>query len=214
MSSTSRYGVGTMLSSRDRRRVAQAIREAEARTQGDIVTVIARRSDDYAHVPLLWAALASLTVPGFAVLLVPGLPLGWAYVAQVGVFAALALLFRSPSVRPRLVPLTVRQQRAARHARELFFANDLHLAEGRAGVLIFVSAAERYVEILADSGIDAKVPQATWTQAVADFVAGMHRDDPAAGLVSVIGTVGDVLAEHFPAEGRDPNERPDRLIVL
>ena len=36
------------------------------------------------------------------------------------------------------------------------FTHGIHLTEHRTGVLIFASVAERYAEIIADSGINAK----------------------------------------------------------
>ena len=38
-----------------------------------------------------------------------------------------------------------------------FLAHGLHKTENRTGVLIFAAVAERYVEIIADAGINAKV---------------------------------------------------------
>jgi len=38
-----------------------------------------------------------------------------------------------------------------------FLAQGIHLTERRTGVLIFASVAERYAEIVADNGINAKV---------------------------------------------------------
>ena len=55
-------------------------------------------------------------------------------------------------------PEVVAAPRAHRRAVEQFLAQNLHTTEGRTGVLIFISVAERYAEILADPGIHAKVP--------------------------------------------------------
>jgi len=46
-----------------RTRIAEAIAEAERDTAGEIVVVIAPRCDDYAFVPLAWAAIIALAVP-------------------------------------------------------------------------------------------------------------------------------------------------------
>jgi putative membrane protein len=51
-----------------------------------------------------------------------------------------------------------------------FLAQGIHLTEKRTGVLIFASVAERYAEIIADSGIDAKVNPDAWTGAIAAMV--------------------------------------------
>jgi hypothetical protein len=46
------------------RQIAEAIARAERRTDAELVTVLARRADDYAYWPLLWAAVLALAVPG------------------------------------------------------------------------------------------------------------------------------------------------------
>ena len=60
-----------------------------------------------------------------------------------------------------------------REAMRQFFAQGLHKTENRTGVLIFASVAERYAEIVADAGINAKVTPEVWDQAVAALIAGI-----------------------------------------
>jgi putative membrane protein len=97
---------------------------------------------------------------------------------------------------------------------EQFVAQNLHTTAGRTGVLIFISAAERHAEIVADAGIEARVPKGTWQGIVsaltAAFSAGRHTD----GFVAAIEAVGGHLATHFPPGSYDANELPDHLIVL
>ena len=52
-----------VLSDQDRMRIRDAIAAAEAKTAGEIFVVVARVSDEYPMVPLLWATLAALFVP-------------------------------------------------------------------------------------------------------------------------------------------------------
>jgi putative membrane protein len=118
-----------------------------------------------------------------------------AYTVQVIAFLALAILFSLPPVKLRLVPRALRHARAHRLAVEQFFAQNLHHTAERTGVLIFVSVAERYVEILADEGIHQRMPAGAWDQIVTD-------------------ACGARLIEHFPARAGDRNELPDRLIEL
>ena len=81
-------------------------------------------------------------------------------------------------------PTAVKRRRAGRLAREQFFAQGLHLTRARTGVLIFVSVAEHYVEIIADQGIDALVPPGTWDKAVADFVGQVRAGHIAEGFLA------------------------------
>lgn len=67
------------------------------------------------------------------------------------------------------------------------------------GVLIYVLLADRHVEIIADRGMTACVPQDKWDGACAlmlqQFKAGAFIEGANAGVQAV----GTLLAEHFPA---------------
>ena len=52
---------GDYLSEADHQRVSDAVAAAEARTAGEIVTVVADRSDGYSDIALAWAALVAFT---------------------------------------------------------------------------------------------------------------------------------------------------------
>lgn len=198
----------------DRQRIRAAIEAAERRTRGEFVTVVARESDDYLYIPVLWAALISLAIPGLAQLsLVPWL-VTYTYSIQIVTFVLVAVLFRLPAIKHRLIPEYVRRQRAHRIAVEQFFLQNLHGTEERTGVLLFVSVGEHYVEILADKGINDRVEAGTWDSLVADFVEEVKRGRIADGFVRTIEGCGDLLETHFPAGEGDRNELPDHLIEL
>lgn len=202
------------LSERERRDVAQAIAAVEAKTRGELVTVIARASDDYLYIPLLWAALLALAIPGALMLGGSAVALQYAYEAQVAGFLLFALVFNLTPVKMRLIPRALKRVRAQRLAREQFFAQNLHRTAERTGVLLFVSVAERYVEILADEGIHQRVPSGAWEQAVAEFTGAVRAGRVAEGFLRAIQTCGELLVEHFPARPGDRNELPDHLIEL
>lgn len=198
----------------DKQQIAEAICQVEGKTRGEIVTVIAREADDYYYIPTLWAALSAFFLPAVAI------TTGWqetllgSYAAQVVVFLVAALLFRLPAIKYRLIPKAVKRQRAARLAREQFLLRNLHHTEGRTGVLIFVSVAEHYVEVIADKGINDAVPAGTWDWVVADFLAKVKAGEVADGFVRAIKGIGDHLIEHFPAGEVNHNELPNHLIEL
>jgi putative membrane protein len=92
----------------------------------------------------------------------------------------------------------------------------MHKTQRRTGVLIFAAVAERYVEIVADAGINAKVPQQVWDAAVASLVSAIKVGRPGDGFVQAIEQCGAVLAQHFPVEpgAINPDELPDRLVEI
>jgi putative membrane protein len=111
----------------------------------------------------------------------------------------------------------MQRARAHRRAVEQFLAQDLNTTTGRAGVLLFVSAAERYAEIIADSGLhalDALVEQAAWQDIIDKLTAEIGAGRPEDGLLGAVGRVGNLLAKHFPASPGDIRSLPDHLIVL
>jgi putative membrane protein len=201
------------LSSQGRQRISAAIRAAEAKTSGEIVCVLARRSADSTALPILMAALASLALPWFLVALTV-LPVQQILWLQLALFLCLAVLLCLPRVRIALLPPTTRRAIAYRVAMEQFMLRGVGRTQDRTGVLIFVSLAERYARIIADEGIAARVAQSAWQDAV-DALVGHTRDGRIAdGFVEAIGRCGDVLATHFPRAAADRDELPDRIYLI
>lgn len=207
-----------LISEADDERIAEAIASAERKTSGEIVAVVSAESSTYLYAPFMWAALVALLVPWPLMYLNwhPGqwIPIHWIYIVQLLVFIALLVIFLPRPTRYWLVPRSVKRQRAHRRAVEQFLAQNLHTTRGRTGVLIFVSVAERYAEIIADREIDAKVDKRAWQAMVDDLTANIAAGKPADGFVHAIQSAGDLLARHFPPGQLDPNELPNHLIIL
>ncbi|MEQ1577429.1 MAG: TPM domain-containing protein [Hyphomicrobium sp.] len=201
------------LSKDDETRIGAAIAAAESRTSGEIVAVVTRESSTYLYAPFMWAAILALLVP-WPFIYFTWIPVQKIYFVQLAVFFMLMCLFLVRPVRFWLVPRGVKHARAHRRAVEQFLAQDLHTTTGRTGVLIFVSVAERFAEVLADTGIDKKVPKGTWKGIVDDLTSQIADGRPADGFVSAIQSAGQHLGQHFPPGDPDANELPDHLIVL
>ncbi|MEZ5775964.1 MAG: hypothetical protein R3D33_15050 [Hyphomicrobiaceae bacterium] len=202
-----------MLSEADARRVDQAIKEAERRTSGEIVAVVASESDGYLWAPLLWAAVIALLVP-WPLIFFTWIPVQMIYMAQLVAFLMVAVIGFVRPLRFLLVPRSVKRKAAHRRAVEQFVAQNLHTTKGRTGVLIYVSRAEQYAEIIADQEISAAVAEARWTEIVALLTDEIRAGRPVEGFLKAIAAAGDLLAAHFPPGSADDNELPDHLIVL
>jgi len=81
-------------------------------------------------------------------------------------------------------------------------------------VLIFASAAERYVEVVADAGINNKVSSDVWDTAVQALVSAVKDGRPGDSFVAAIERCGAVLAEHFPPGALKRDELPDKLVEI
>ncbi|WOC16423.1 TPM domain-containing protein [Pseudochrobactrum sp. MP213Fo] len=207
------------LSQADRERIAAAIRAAEQQTGGEIYAVLARRSDDYFFVAgfvaccgmIVTTVIAAfvahyywfdLTLPKFALSLLA------AFICMN------VLLAFVPRLRMALVPHRVRYRRAHLNALQQFIARNVHLTNKRTGILLFVSLAERYAEVVADAGINARVEQHDWNKIVATLSDHASSGLIADGFVEAISQAGALLALHIPKEAGDKNELEDHLVEL
>src|SRR5262249_11485930 len=145
-----------MISDIDKPRIAEAIRAAEEKTAGEIFCVIAHACGNYRLLPIARAALAALPAP-LPLIYLTARPPGVIYLLQLAAFIVAALVLSLPVIRFRIVPKRRLWGHAHAEAMHQFLAHGIHLTEQRTGVLIFASVAERYAEIVADSGINAKV---------------------------------------------------------
>lgn len=200
-------------------RVTAAIRAAEAKTDGEIYCVVARASDGYFFRASFIALVAMLIV---SLVVAYGLEHWWLSMRLPHFVGAqmlasgcmLALLWLVPALRIHLVPRRLRYQAAHANALRQFLARNVHVTAARTGVLVFVSLAERYAVVLADSGIDARVDQHVWDGVVRDLTAHAAHNRLADGFVEAIEAVGTVLAEHFPVTPGDVNELDDHLVEI
>lgn len=103
---------------------------------------------------------------------------------------------------------------ARQRAAELFGRLGVWDTEENTGVLIYVQLVDRRVEILADRGIAARVPQAEWDALCLGMETAFRAGDYRGGALTAIHRTGELLAEHFPAGERNPNELPDRPLLI
>jgi putative membrane protein len=217
----------------DHARISAAVSAAERGSDGEIVTIVAPKSDSYHDVGLHYAVLAMLLVlPLLAALpqawIEWGLALflGWNEVLARGV--AMALLFvllatvflivryslAYMPLRMALTPASTKNRRVRRRALELFRVAAEHKTKGRTGVLLYVSLAEHRAEIVADHAIHSQVEPDVWGEAMAALIDEIKAGRPGEGMALAVEKIGAVLARHLPPTHDNPNEIPDRLIEL
>lgn len=82
------------------------------------------------------------------------------------------------------------------------------------GVLIYVLLADRAVEIVADRGIHAKVNSQEWSKVCRQMEAAFRQLNFEGGVVSGVQAVTQHLKQHFPSDGHDRNDLPDKPVVM
>ncbi|MGH6800693.1 MAG: TPM domain-containing protein [Methylocella sp.] len=201
------------LSLEDQRRIGAAIKAAEATTAGEIVCVLARASSDYMTYASAWSALVALIAPWFLIALT-NLSVHKIFLAQIVIFVVLFLILSETALHRFLIPRAARRAHAHRAAMEQFMIRGMARKKNRAGVLIFVSAAEHYARIVADDGIASKVHQSVWQEAMDALLDHIRGGRTADGFVIAVEKCGRVLAERFPPESDDKDQLPDRIYLI
>lgn len=203
----------TLLTLSEQQQVAEAIERIERDTDAELVTVLAEQADDYHYIPLLWAGLIALVVPGGLLFFTAAMSAWQLLLVQWATFIVLALVFRLPGLTTRLIPRQVRHWRACNLARRQFVECNLHHTEGDTGILIFVSVAERYVEILVDRGIASRIDNSAWESIIETFTEQVRQGQVLEGFLICIEACGALLKEHVPST-HERNELPNRLVVI
>jgi putative membrane protein len=222
-----------LLSQEDHDLVTAAVTAAERSSDGEIVTIVAPRSDAYHDVALHYCVLAMLLVPA-ALAFVPQAWIDWAAtlllgwnaeltreVAMLYLFAKLAaaflivrLVLAYQPLRLALTPGATKTRRVHRRAVELFRTGCELKTRGRTGVLLYLSLAERRAEIVADKAIADQIGAEVWGEAMAALIDEVKAGRPGQGMAIAVEKIGAVLAPILPPTLDNPNELPDRIIEL
>ena len=110
---------------------------------------------------------------------------------------------------PLLKGITPRQR-----ALEVFSVLRVWDTEHNSWVLLYLQLMDRDIEIVADRGISAKVEQATWAAICRRMEDAFRARRFEEGALEGIREITGLLARHFPARGANPDELPDKPVVL
>lgn len=104
----------------------------------------------------------------------------------------------------------LRGQSARQRAADLFTQLGVAGTDEATGILIYIQLVDRRVEILADRGIDSRVAQIEWEGICREMEVAFSDGAWRRGVLEAIDRASQLLALHFPARGRNPNELDDR----
>ena len=111
------------------------------------------------------------------------------------------------------MPRFLKRRQAFRVAAEQFYIRGMTSTRHRAGVLIFVSLAEHYAQIIADDGLTGKITESEWQDTVNELTAHLRAHQVTEGFLDAIKRTGDLLARSAPPDGGS-NDLPDRLVRI
>ena len=183
--------------------IEAAFEAAQARTRAPLVCVLAPASSDYSVPPLLWSGLIALAAP-WPLLLFTHLSAERIFLIQLVVCLAAVGLLSLAAVRYRLTPARIRRGQAHRAALVQFSLRGLDRSPEHNGVLLYVSLAERYARVIADSGASREIEATGWQALIDGLTADLATVGQGEALIRAASRAGDLLARSFPADGRGP----------
>lgn len=99
-------------------------------------------------------------------------------------------------------------------AMEMFSNLRVWDTEHNSGVLIYLLLADHDIEIVADRGIADCVAPAEWEQVAQTMEAAFRNGRFEQGALAGIARISDLLAEHFPPSGDNPDELANRPVIV
>ena len=194
-------------------RIKAAVQACEARTSGEVVPVIVDAAYDYPKTEIIGGGSFAV---GLALLA------NWFYVgashwifpaALLALYYPCLLLIRYfPGLKHALISPVEFDAEVREKALVTFVEHGIYRTRGGSGILILISLFEHRVFVLADAGINARVPLHTWEEIVATVTQGIVEGHACDALCQAIGRCGDLLAHEFPRQDDDHNELPDLII--
>ena len=112
-------------------------------------------------------------------------------------------------------PLEVLRGRSARdRALELFSLLRVWDTEHNSGVLIYLQMVDHRIEIVADRGISRLVPQSEWDAICRRMETAFREGRFEEGTLQAIREITALLEQHIPPHPHNPDELPDRPVVI
>ncbi|MDP1908964.1 MAG: hypothetical protein Q8K85_11740 [Hyphomicrobium sp.] len=222
----------TPMNETDHAKVSAAIAAAEAGTDGEVVAIITERSDSYHDVGLHYAVAVLFLVIACFTAWPEQLESWWTWamgwtapptlqqllllLLGIALLKFLTVLFvmRWMPLRLALTPAATKTRRVRRRAVMLFKAAAERRTVGRTGVMIYLSMGEHRAEIIGDDAITAVTTPESWGDDMVALLTEVKAGRTADGIVAAVALIGEMLHKHFPKDGNDVNEIPDKLIEL
>jgi len=217
-------------SAEEQQMIEAAVGEAEEKTAGEILPVVATASGRYDRGEDLFGLVLALVALAGAWWLFQDIEVtqaDWAvsYSIALGLASVLAIVLIAflfgavaatfvPALRLPFISRREMETEVERSAAAAFQRFRVRGTTRGTGILIYVSLYEHMVRVLGDDAITAKVSQADWDAVCTLAVDGLRTGRGAQGLAAAIRKAGELLSRHFPNQPGDRNELANRLQLI
>ncbi|MCE9590419.1 MAG: hypothetical protein K8S99_07840 [Planctomycetes bacterium] len=218
-----------LFSKEQRASIDQAVVEAESRTSGEIIPVIASASGRYDRpedIFGLWVGAAAMAVTYLVIDEAERGTGNWDGVSSLGKLVLMLLALAGgfalgaitagfyPTLRRPFTPKSQMRDEVNARARQAFYDGRVYRTDKGTGVLIYISLFERMVVVLADDRVIEKLGRPALDELCAQMTGGLKHGDVTATMCAAIKATGDRLASIFPRDPNDKNELPNALVLV
>jgi putative membrane protein len=185
----------------------------EARTIGEIATVVIDQSSEYYEAEVLGAVFAGSLVSLIIAALFFHASV-WAFIpcAFILFFPARLLFQKVPLLKAALISKRRKEKAVRERAIRTFYERGLYRTTKHTGVLFFLSLLEHKVWVLADKGIHGKIEQRTLNKFANMVSKGIQEGRASDSLCEAITGMGELLWEHYPITDADTDELPNAVM--
>jgi putative membrane protein len=192
-----------------REALTNCVKEIEKTSYAELVLVVRARSGSYRHADYLFGSILAFAGLNFLLFSPVSFQVYWVAIDVALLFLLGTLLSsRIKTIRYLLTSEKHRKAAVRTGAAAMFYEAGIANTEAEMGVLIYLSLLERRLELIADRGILKGVPALDWNQTLFALHQAGKKPEPES-LLKGLRDLGNLLAQHLPATGENPNELPD-----
>lgn len=210
-----------IFTSSEKEQITQAVAALEKESSGELVLYYAKNSDKYMGAAWKLTGIMGISfavIAAFAAYqwVLPALftPIVLSAVIALVMLATYVLALLMPLLRVAITSDTIVEHRVLTKARDMFLQEQVFDTVDRTGILLYISALERKVVVLGDSGINAKITQNDWNHVVELVVTGIKQKEMTNGIIKAVEACKSLLLENgFKVKPGDTNELPDAIRI-
>ena len=222
--------IDTFFDDSDKRRIREAVSEAEAHTSAEIVPVLTESSGRYDRaedlagcvlsiglLSLCWLKFQDVLMDGsWQTQRAPSLQLGLPEILLILILGFVGGSFLASRVWwiRRLFCSKMEMESCLRErAIQAFQIHRVGRTQGATGVIIFISSFERMVFVMGDADISKRFKNEDFEEVKNAIIDGFRINQFGDGLVEGIRLCGQKLRQHYPLKPSDENELSNDLIL-
>lgn len=197
----------------EQQRIEATVKAAELKTSGEIVPMVVTSSSDYPRSEWFASGAVALGLGLCVSWMLGDRSILWFLPVYLLSFLVCFLIIHNyaPLKRWLIHPDELTAQ-VRNKALVSFLEQGLHETRDKTGILILVSLFEHRVQVLADSGINERVPEHSWDEIVAIVTNGLKQNQACDAICRAVERCAELLLTHFPRKDDDTNELPDLIL--